>query len=561
MRYLAVFIGLTFAAFACGSSAEPTPVVTAFVPPPIVITPTPAPTPSEPEPTSVPSESLTVVLSDTGLFEDVSEKLDFVREGVYHSSDGFGGAAWFDYDGDLDLDLYITNAKDVDNALFRNDGDGTFTNVTEEAGVANGTGNAAVIAGDIDNNGCPDLLMSGDGGFFASKPSHFKVFTNNCDGTFSDATEDAGLDEVEGSWALALGDIDNDSYLDLFVGGLPGAGFDFGTHSKLYRNDGDGTFTDITKSSGIDNDLPSCGVGFSHHNEDGWIDIFISSCVWTDSRSLLWRNNGDLTFTDIGVDVGMAEVDDSGIGYVQNMRVGVTFADYDLDGDLDLVSNDDGVFGPIFEKQPDGTYEAFGHETELSRLLIGWAYNVADFNNDGTGDIFYSGGLDLGDITWPGNPGTVLLNNGDKTFQTSGTVGLDEAFSTGVAIGDFDNDGYPDILVVTTESRGEGGQPLLLHNKGGENNWVTIRLVGTVSNRDGFGAMVTVKTGDKSWVKLSPSGSGFLSSNSPWLTFGLGDHDGPVDVAVKWPSGLTEVFERQSIRQIITLTEGTGTAK
>jgi len=539
MRYLLVLTGLTFAAVACGGSAEQTPVPTSFVPSPIVITPTPAPTPTEPEPTSVPSESLTVVLSDIGLFEDVSQKLDFVREGVYHSSDGFGGAAWVDYDGDLDLDLYITNAKEVDNALFRNDGDGTFANVTDEAGVASGTGNAAVIAGDIDNNGCPDLLMSGDGGFFASKPSPFKVFTNNCDGTFSDVTADSGLLGVEGSWALALGDIDNDGYLDLFVGGLPSSGFDFGTHSKLFRNNGDGTFTDISKSSGIDNDLPSCGVGFNDYDEDGWTDIFVASCVWTDARSLLWRNNGDLTFSEIGVDVGISELDDSGIGYVQNFRIGVTFSDYDLDGALDVISNDGGHFGPIFERQSDGTYEAFGHETQLSRLPLGLAYNVADFNNDGASDIFHGGGgLLLGEMTWPGNPGTVLLNNGDRTFQTSGTVGLDEAFSTGVAIGDFDNDGYPDILVVTTESHGEGGRPLLLHNKGGENDWVTIRLVGTVSNRDGFGAMVTVKTGDKSWVKLSPSGSGFLSSDSPWLTFGLGDHSGPVDVEVKWPSGL-----------------------
>ena len=179
-------------AAACGQAAEPTPRPT----PEATVVPTPVPTVAEPTSTPEPSDDRPLV--------DVSHLLDFVREGIYKNSDGVGGAAWLDYEGDGFLDLYITNTREAKNALFRNNGDGTFTNVADEAGVTSETGNTAVVAGDIDNDGCTDLLMSGDGGFIGDEPSSFKVYRNGCDGAFTDITKRSGLDALSDSYSWAI---------------------------------------------------------------------------------------------------------------------------------------------------------------------------------------------------------------------------------------------------------------------------------------------------------------------------------------------------------------------
>lgn len=329
-------------AAACGQPAEPTPVPT---PEPTAV-PTPVPTVSEPTPTPEPADDRPLV--------DVSHLLDFVREGIYKNSDGVGGAAWLDYDRDGFLDLYITNTREAKNALFHNNGDGTFTNVADEAGVTSETGNTAVVAGDIDNDGCTDLLMSGDGGFIGDEPSSFKVYRNDCDGAFMDITESIGLDALSESysWAIALADIDNDSDLDLFVGGPPGPGFDFGPPNRLFLNGGDGVFTDISASAGVIDDLPTCGVGFNDYDEDGFIDIFLATCVWLDARFRLLRNNGDLTFSDVSFESGLSIAIEGLPGQAEHdFRFGVTFSDYDSDGDLDILSRNFGANGWIFERE------------------------------------------------------------------------------------------------------------------------------------------------------------------------------------------------------------------
>ena len=540
-------------AAACGQPAEPTPVPT---PEPTAV-PTPVPTVTEPSPTPEPPDDRPLV--------DVSHLLDFVREGIYKNSDGIGGAAWFDYDDDGFLDLYITNTRDAKNALFRNNGDGTFTNVAEEAGVTSETGNTAVVAGDIDNDGCTDLLMSGDGGFLGDEPSSFKVYRNDCDGTFTDITERVGLDALSDSysWSFALADIDNDSDLDLYVGGPPGPGFDFGPRNRLFLNGGDGVFTDISASAGVVDDLPTCGVGFNDYDEDGFIDIFLAACVWLDARFRLLRNNGDLTFSDVSFESGLSLSVEGRPGYAEHdFRIGVAFSDYDSDGDLDILSRNFGAHGWIFENTGDGTYSAVGYEATFDDIEYpaGWAFGVADFDNDGGEDIFYSGNFPVESYNWPANPGLLLLNRGDGRFRNvlSG-FGLEELFTTGAAIGDYDNDGFTDIVIVTSKSRGHGGWPVLLHNQGGSNSWISVRLIGTASNRDGIGSRVRAKTDDTVVVKSTHAGSGFLSTNSPWLTFGLGSHEGPADIEIRWPSGVVEVFEDLAVRRTVTLTEGTGT--
>ena len=544
VRYILVLSAILAVALAaaCGQSAEPTPIPT----PAPTVAPTPVPTAAEPTPTPEPVDDRPLV--------DVSHLLDFVREGVYKNSDGVGGAAWLDYNDDGFLDLYITNTREAQNALFHNNGDGTFTNVAEEAGVTSETGNTAVVAGDINNDGCTDLILAGDGGFQGSKPSGFRVYANNCDGAFTDISETAGIDAPEVSWSLALGDINNDGYLDLYASGFIALGITFDSRDRLYLNNGDRTFTDVTDKAGIEGELATCSARFSDYNRDGWSDIFIANCYFDLVRTELLRNNGDGTFTDVGFDAGLV-FSPSGhpLDYDSDTRTALAFGDYDLDGDLDLFAPGR-TDKPMFKNNGNGTYTAVGDkEAELVFGEFGahLAVSFADFDNDRYPDVFY---MDVPDDTTP--LGTLRVNRADGSFSEA--TEYEVVLASGSATADYDNDGYLDLVVVTSKTHGQGGMPLLLNNRGGENAWITIRTIGVESNRDGIGALVQVHAGDDVLVQEVSAGSG-LSTNSPWLTFGLGNWDTPVDIEVRWPSGLNELFEDQTVRQTVTLTEGTGT--
>ena len=526
---------------ACGQPTEPTPQPT---PEPTAV-PTPVPTVAEPTPTPEPPDDRPLV--------DVSHLLDFVREGIYKNSDGVGGAAWLDYDDDEFLDLYITNTREAKNALFRNNGDGTFSNVAEQAGVTSETGNTAVVAGDIDNDGCTDLILAGDGGFQGTDPSGFRVYANNCDGAFTDISDTAGIDKPEVSWSLALGDVNNDGYLDLYASGFIATGISFDDRDRLYLNNGDRTFTDVTDDAGIEGELVTCSARFSDYDRDGWTDVFITNCFWQESRVELLHNNGDGTFTDVAFDAGLV-FSPSGhpLDYDTDSRPALALGDYDLDGDLDVFAPDR-TDKPLFENNGDGTYTAV-REQDLG-IVSGHfgghlAVSFADFENNGYPDVFY---VDADELT---STAVLYMNNGDKTFVRAAEYPV--VSTGGAATGDYDNDGFLDVVVVSSRSQGEGGVPMLLRNRGGENAWVTVRTVGVESNRDGVGAFVTVRAGGEAYVQEVSAGAG-LSSNSPWLTFGLGSHEGPVDIEIRWPSGLVEVFEGQAVRQTVTLTEGTGT--
>lgn len=539
---LTVVLALAFAV-ACGQPAEPTPQPT----PEPTTAPTPVPTVAGPTPTPEPTDDRPLV--------DVSHLLDFVREGIYKNSDGVGGAAWLDYDGDGFLDLYITNTRDAKNALFHNNGDGTFTNVAEQAGVTSETGNTAVVAGDIDNDGCTDLILAGDGAFQGNKPSGFRVYANDCDGTFTEISETAGIDAPEVSWSLALGDVNNDGYLDLYASGLVATGKSFDDRDRLYLNNGDRTFTDVSDEAGIEGELATCSARFSDYDRDGWTDIFIANCFFAEVRNELLRNNGDGTFTDVAFDAGLV-FSPSGhpLDYDRDSRTALAFGDYDLDGDLDVFAPGQ-TDKPMFENNGDGTYTAI-EEQELG-LVSGefgghLAVSFADFDNDRYPDAFY---IDVPEDSSP--LGTLRVNRADGTFSEA--IEYLVIFSGGAATGDYDNDGFVDLVVVTSKSSSASGEPLLLHNRGGENAWITVRTVGVESNRGGVGAFVTVHADGEAYVQEVSAGSG-LSTNSPWLTFGLGSHDAPVEIEVRWPSGLVEVFEDQAVRQTVTLTEGRGVA-
>ncbi len=547
----------------CGDTdPEPTPVSEAPPTPTVV-------TPSSPEPT-VPMPVPTPTLS--GILNAVPDAFDFVREGVYRGGDGVGGAAWFDYDNDGDLDLYVANTKTEPNALFRNDG-GAFTDVAQEAGVTNGEGNSGVAAADINNDGCADLFLSGEGGAIGSRWSPHKLYVNNCDGTFTDVSEESGIVVPEGVWSAAFGDINGDGLLDLFVGGVSGlfGGVFRPGPNEIYLNNGDATFDPVSVTAGLTTQSNTCGVAISDYNGDGLQDLFTANCGVAESPEL-WRSNGDMTFTEVAGEAGIGR--ERGVSGSANdhATTRMLFADFDNDLDLDILalSYGDVVSGQVpdwilhglWENNGDATYRDVAGPAGIIGLGFGWGASFADFNNDGYPDFYYVGGIPIPPYDFLGeNPGTLYLNRQDGTFAMEEDHRLSGLFASGIATADYDQDGYLDIVVVTAKSQGVGGVPILLRNRGGDNSWITVRLVGTESNRDGVGARVTVTAGDLSYLQETRSGFAFLSTQSPWPTFGLGDHHGPVDVKVEWPSGLTEVFGGQSIRQMVTLTEGTGASR
>ncbi len=498
-------------------------------------------------------------------FIDASHLLDFV-----HQTDGGGGlagAAWFDYNNDSYLDLFLTNGIGHANGLFKNNGDGTFTDVSVEAGIENGLGNSGVIAGDIDNDGWVDLFLTGEGDAISTAAqSPTRLYYNNGDGSFTDITEQASVPGAETAWSAAFGDIDNDGYLDLFVT-APGSIARQEPHrNKLYRNNGDLSFTDISTSAGVDTDLGACIATFSDYDNDGDVDFFIGDCndiMFRPSPVELWRNNGDLTFTDVTIEAGLLR---------PGAWMGFAVADYDNDGDQDIFATNVGPFRDdtppiLYENNGDGTFRDATFDAGIAELLWGWGSNFADFNSDGYADLFYTGSFPFPPFNFIGefgNAGTLLINNADKTFTKHNdwlNIDMSEQFTSGSAVADFDNNGFLDIVVATTTLNGFPGRPILLQNAGNHNHWLTIRTVGTWSNRDGIGAKVTIEAGRLVQVKETRAGSSFLSMDSPWLTFGLGRYKRVHRIEVQWPSGLTERFRGTAANRILTLVEGTGRPK
>ena len=511
-------------------------------------------------------------------FEDASSLLDWRRVDD-PSTAHLGGAAWLDYDADLDLDLFIPNAPGGDNALFRNEG-GVFTNVAAEAGVTGeGSGFTGALAGDIDNDGCTDLFLTGAGGFVGvGLPS--RLYRNACDGTFVDITARSGIDATHLGVMAAFGDLDNDGYLDLYVASLGNFFTGVLTPQKLYHNNGDGTFTDISASAGIDTRLGGCVVGISDFDDDGWQDLLMGNCGNLDVSGPqpfpipgpweMWINQGDLTFVDIA--------QQAGLGMREGFPMAVTMADYDLDGDQDIFATGMGPLNPfspgllgeqvMFRNEGDGTYTDDTYGSGLGNGTWGWGASFADFDNDGDHDLVHVGSVATGAFLFLGelaSPGRVLENDGAGHFSPAVDFGLAYESTSGLAVADYDNDGFADLVIVRTAFQTEtpdgvvagGGQPVLMRNLGNRNRSLTIRLEGTESNRMGVGAKVTAYTRGGKQAREVVAGSSFASTNSPWLTFGLGRWRLTL-LVVEWPSGRDEIFLRFASRSVRTLKEGTG---
>ena len=550
------------------------------------------------------------VYSKSGIsFEDKSALLDFRRGG----GEGLGGAAWLDYDKDGDLDLFITNSQNVgnlgsrfENGLFRNNNDGSFTDVSEQAGIKNGLGNTCVVVGDLDNDGYPDIVLCGDGNAVAPFiHSPVKVYRNQQDGTFLDISWKSRIRSGGTEWGAALADINNDGYLDLFIaspGHIPfvrGFGGGRAHPNKLYLNNGDLTFTDISQSAGITGlyvdeatgitaSDGACAVGFSDYDVDNLVDIIVANCnafkvgqriygkeLLRATPFNLFRNNGDQTFTDVATEAGLDT-----LGFWMAMA----FGDFNNDGHIDLFSTSTGTASDLLfphalmRNNGDGTFTDITNNN-LAETPFSWGATAADFDNDGDLDLFKAGSLPAFGVTdSDASPGEFFRNEGGNRGFVADLDATDIDLSSdnvsGVAQGDFNGDGFPDIVVIRSAFQTSlppfynfnfdipNGQPVLLQNKGNSNGWLTIRPVGTTSNSMGIGARIEVFSPSNPrfrQVREVRAGSSFASSESPWPTFGLGPF--PVSnysVKVSWPSGLVEVFLSVSPGQIYDVVEGMG---
>jgi len=495
------------------------------------------------------------------------------------------GAAWIDYDQNGLYDLYLVNGaatkvyspkSPLRGALYRNNGDGTFTDVTLKAGVgAEGLFGMGVAVGDYDNDGFPDLLIAGY--------DRCILFHNNGDGTFTDVTEKAGVSNA-GRWASSAAwfDYDNDGRLDLIIANYvdwsPERNFfcgdttpgmrsychpdDFNPQPPtLYHNNGDGTFTDVSKVSGVGakggNGL---GVVTFDYDNDGWQDIFISN---DHMANFLFHNNGDGTFKEIGYAAGVAVSDDGQF----EAGMGVDAADTTGSGRLDLaVAHLDMQLARLYRNQPDGFEDAtlVSNIGYITYKFSEFGLKFMDFDNDGARDLFMATGHVLdnieryrGDVHY-NEPKLMFRNKGDGTFENvSARLGADFLLpraSRGCAVGDFDNDGDLDILVSNCGQRAQ-----LLRNDGGNaNHWLEILLIGTSSNRDGVGARVKVTAGDLILHDQRKGGMSYQSAQDPRLHFGLGQRTKIDAIEVIWPSGATTRLTDLKADQIIAIKEGTG---
>jgi hypothetical protein len=497
------------------------------------------------------------------------------------------GCAFVDYDNDGWMDLFLLSGTRLDgapagatNRLYKNNRDGTFTDVTEQAGLRAVGWASGVCVGDYNNDGFEDLFCTGFG--------QNTLYRNNGDGTFTDVTKAAGLLNAEPRWGAGCSflDYNRDGHLDLFVSSyvrfafehapVPGEntnchwkgipvecgprGMPAGSHS-LYRNNGDGTFTDVSRQAGIAKATQGYGmtVVAADLDEDGWPDIYVA-CDST--PSLLFMNNRDGTFREEGVLRGVALSEDG----AEQAGMGVGIGDYDLDGHLDL-------FKTHFADDANGLYhnDGSGNFDDVTRTsglgvetrYVCWGAGIVDLDNDGNPDLFMVTGMVYPEVEGKlpqyanKTPRAVFRNLGNGTFEelmeTAGPAVAEAHCSRGCAFGDFDNDGDVDVLIVNLNE-----PPSLLRNDlRGKPNWIKVKLEGVKSNRSAIGARVLARYGGKTQAQAVLSQSSFYSCNDPRLHFGLGSIT-TVDLDVYWPNGLHESFKRIPANQLITLREGVG---
>ncbi len=521
-------------------------------------------------------------------FTDVTQQLGITWSHVNGATDEKylietmgGGGAFLDYNRDGRLDLFLVQSgchrfsvkcTAGHNALYRQNPDGSFTDVAKQAGVADsGIYGMGVSVGDYDNDGFSDIYVTGF--------PHNVLYHNNGDGTFTDVTAKAGVAASGWSTSAEFFDYNRDGFLDLFVGryldwdynknvfcGERRPGYRAYCHpdqfkavsSRLFRNNGNGTFSDVSEVSGVGKvEGKALGVVAFDFNRDGWQDLYVAN---DKVRNFLFRNNGDGTFTEVGL---VAEVAYGGQGSPES-GMGTDAADFDGDGWPDLfVTNIDYEPNNLFHNNGDESFDDVTVRTNLgsvAMLFSAFGTKFIDFDNDGNMDIVVLNGHVLDNIqlfregvAYAERP--FLLQNVGGKFQEVGAA-HGKAFTKAyvgraLATGDFNNDGAIDMLWVTN-----GGPPVLLRNDGGNrNSWIGFQLKGTASNRDAIGAVVTLTAGNRRWVREVVGGSSYCAAHDPRLLFGLGSIEKVDQVEIRWPSGAITPLQNVRPRQYVQVTE------
>jgi hypothetical protein len=500
-----------------------------------------------------------------------------------------GGAALLDYDSDGLLDIYLVNGSTLEdlekgvvhsNALYHANGDGTYTDVTRKAGVQGRGWAMGVAVGDYDNDGWPDIYVLG--------LTENVLYRNNHDGTFTDVTAKAGLRDGRWSTSAAFVDYDRDGWLDVFVvhysrfdpAAMKPKGFSAycsyrgfpvmcgprgleGEAGALYHNNGDGTFTEVSRQAGILGRFKYYGLGVAvgDFNNDGWPDIYVAndSCP-----SLLFFNKHNGTFEDVGLAAGAALSDDG----MEQAGMGVDVGDYDNDGWLDITkTNFSYDYNNLYHNEHNGMFSEQARSAGIAQITmpyVCWGTRFIDYDNDGWKDIFVAAGHVYPHLIT--NPAggekyyqqkLLFRNLGNGKFadvsQKSGPGILQERASRGAAFGDLDNDGDVDVVVCNLDDA-----PSVLRNEGGNaKNWLIVRLMGTRSNRFGLGARVKVKAGSLQQIGEATTASSIFSANDPRVHFGLGSAI-EAELEVRWPSDKVQNFHKVPANRIVIVDEDKG---
>ncbi len=486
------------------------------------------------------------------------------------------GCAWIDFDRDGKLDLYLVNGRYLEGVsdprspfkgaspqsrLYRNNGDGSFTDVTAKSGAGNedryGMG---VLAGDYDNDGFTDLYVTNYSGNV--------LYHNNGDGTFADVTAKAGVAVGRWSTGAAFLDYDKDGLADLFVGVYlefdssyrlyyeadvyPGPLAYPAQASVLYHNNGDGTFTDVTEKAGVGLKGRAMGVLTVDYDDDGWTDIFVAN---DNTPNFLFHNNANGTFKEVALA--------SAVAFGQNgnaaASMGGDFGDFDRDGKLDLIVPAMG-YNALYRNMGRGIFEDVAMSVGLAVIsgqYWSWGGKFLDYDNDGYLDVMVvnGDGHRLSDTQEAILARNVPGAGGKRVYQDvaeqSGPFFHTKSVARGLALGDYDNDGDVDAFILNIDQAS-----MLVQNDGGNSrNWLVLDLAGTRSNRDALGAKVEVKAGDLTQYDEKKSGTSYLSQCDPRMHFGLGNAAGVDEVRIKWPNGVSQVLKGVKPNQILKLTE------
>jgi hypothetical protein len=500
-----------------------------------------------------------------------------------------GGVALFDYDNDGWLDIYFTNSLTVEtaddtkssrSALYHNERDGTFADVTGKSGLGYPGWAMGVATGDYDGDGWVDVYVTCLG------PNH--LYRNNGDGTFTDVTQKAGVDDVRWSTGAAFGDYDNDGDLDLFITnyvdfrikdlpefgkgkfcqfrgvpvqcgprGLPGAG------DSLFRNNGDGTFTDVSKSAGVSDPDGRFGMSalWSDLDGDGWMDLYVAN---DSGPNFLYKNNRDGTFRETGLLAGCAVGEDGN----EQGSMGLTIGDYNHDGLLDVfVTNFSDEYNTLYRQEKGMSFVDISFASKLAQIsfpYVGWATDFLDYDNDGWVDLMVLNGHVYPQVDKVSVGSTyaqrILLfhNERNETFSevaaNCGDALMTRRVSRGAAFGDIDNDGDIDVVINNLD-----GSAVVLRNDGGnKGNWINIKTIGSKKNRDALGAQIKVTAGELVQIKEVYSGGSYISQNDTRLHFGLGQKTRVDSIEIRWPAGKVEVIRDVPVNQFLVIEEGRG---